>query len=228
MAVLVTRRSFPVLVALALAAGTAGPARADIVLGFDNLTDTASGLPVPQQYGGANFSWSNFYYINSAEFNANNGSPSGFGFGTVSAPAVAYNFNGTAATLSSTSPFNLISGYFTGAWNDNLMLNVQATTGGYNVNQALSATAPTLVTFNFFGVTSVTFMSSGGTKHAGFNGNGTQFVMDNLDLSLLGSSIPEPSPLALGALAAALAGAGRAAVLRARRAGVVSPGNSLS
>jgi hypothetical protein len=215
----VSRRWFLGLVTLALAAGTAGRARADIVLGFDNLTDTASGLPVPQQYGGANFSWSNFFYINSAEFNNNNGSPSGFGFGTVSAPAVAYNFNGNAATLSSTTPFNLISGFFTGAWNDNLVLNVQASTGGYNVTQTLSATAPTLVTFDFFGVTSVTFTSSGGTHHAGFNGNGTQFVMDNLDLSLLGAAIPEPSPLALGALAAALAGAGRSAVHRGRRAG---------
>ncbi len=37
----------------------------------------------------------------------------------------------------------------------------------YNQTNTLSATAPTLVTFNFFGVDEVDFTASGGTRHPG-------------------------------------------------------------
>jgi hypothetical protein len=194
------------------------PARAGNVLTFDNLANTASGLAVPNMYGGSSFTWTNFYYINSAQFNANNGSPSGFGYGTVSSPNVAYNFNGNSATLSSTTPFNLLSGDFTGAWNDNLTFKAQASTGGYVVTRTLSATSPSLVTFDFYGITSVTFTSSGGTKHPGFNGSGTQFVLDNLTVSFgVGSAVPEPSTGVLAGLACAIAGVAGTRWRRRRR-----------
>jgi hypothetical protein len=46
----------------------------------------------------------------------------------------------------------------------------------------LSATTPTLISFNYNGVTRVDFISSGGTQHSGYPYFGTQFVMDNVTI----------------------------------------------
>lgn len=96
---------------------------------------------------------------------------------------VAYNGFGDPAQLSNVSPFELSSGYFTGAWRDGLQLEVKGYIGptlAYDNTYTLSATAPSLLNFDYFGVTSVDFISSGGTHHPGYVPDGTQFVMDNL------------------------------------------------
>ena len=111
--------------------------------------------------------------------------PSGYGAAMVSVAKVAYNPGGAPASISSSSPFALFSAYLTAAWNDNLQVEVQGYNGTalvYDNKYLLSATTPTLVRFNYVGVTSVNFFSSGGTPHLGYTGSGTQFAMDNLNV----------------------------------------------
>jgi hypothetical protein len=58
----------------------------------------------------------------------------------------------------------------------------------------LSATAPTLIAFNYAGVDSVQFISFDGTLHQGYSGDGTHFAMDNMDIT----AVPEPSNYVAG------------------------------
>jgi hypothetical protein len=86
----------------------------------------------------------------------------------------------------SPNPFDLHSGYLTAAWNDNLQLRVVGYNSGtliYDQTYTLQATAPTLINFDFLGVTEVDFIPSGGVHHAGYLGHGTHFVLDNVLIS---------------------------------------------
>ena len=89
----------------------------------------------------------------------------------------------------------LLSAYLTAAWNDNLRVELKGYNGArliYDNTYTLSATAPTLITFNYVGVTSVQFISSGGTLHPGYCGSGEHFVMDNVTV------VPTPpTPMAV-------------------------------
>ena len=113
-------------------------------------------------------------------------------------PKVAYNANGAPASISAASPFILYSAYLTAAFNDNLQLEAQGYIGStlaYDNTYSLMATGPTLISFNYLGVTSVQFISSGGTPHRGYAGAGTEFVMDNLDVFV--QPLPPAPPPAL-------------------------------
>ena len=180
------------LAALSLVA--ARPAAAQTTITFDDLSDNGSGTPIANGYQGLN--WSNFYVLNTNQFPV----PSGYQPGTVSGTNVAYN-GGVPEAINSVTPgstFTLNSGYFTAAWHDNLNLTVTALHNGLTVfskSVTLSATAPTLVNFDFTGVDQVNFDSSGGTHHAGYGGDGTQFALDNLTINGPAST-PEPSSFA--------------------------------
>jgi uncharacterized repeat protein (TIGR03803 family) len=150
--------------------------------------------PVPAGYNSLN--WSNFYYLNGVV------SPSsGYNAGMVSIPKVAYNGYGAPAAISASAPFAFLSAYLTAAWNDNLQVEVQGYNGStlsYDNTYTLSATSPTLIAFNYLGVTSVHFISSGGTPHAGYRGGGSQFVMDNVSVFVVPiAPAPIPMPLAV-------------------------------
>jgi hypothetical protein len=125
---------------------------------------------------------------------------SGYQNGVLSANNVAFNGSGNPAELSSSGPFDLNSAWLTAAWNDGLQLEVQGFAGGtllYDQTYTLNAAAPTLLAFNYLGVDEVSFSSSGGINH-GYDGSGTQFVMDNLTVS-----VPEPSTIGLVIFSAA-------------------------
>ncbi len=112
----------------------------------------------------------------------------------VSPSNIAYNGYGTPAAISAAVPFDLLSAYLTAAWNDNLRVELKGYNGAtlsYDNTYTLSATAPTLFTFDCLGVTSVQFISSGGTVHPGYNGSGEHFVMDNV--SVLFPPVPPSS-----------------------------------
>ena len=146
-------------------------------------------LPIPAGY--QNLIWSNFYYLNGVVSRV-----SGYTAGMVSVPKVAYNFGGTPAAISASAPFVLYSAYLTATWNDNLKLEVQGYNGStlnYDNTYTLSATAPTLISFNYVDVTSVQFISSGGVPHPGYAGSGTEFVMDNVSAYVV--PLPPPPPL---------------------------------
>jgi uncharacterized repeat protein (TIGR03803 family) len=149
---------------------------------FDDLN--GSGLPVPAGYN--NLNWNNFYYRNAETV----GAPSGYPAGMLSASNVAYNGNGSSAIITSSAPFELVSAYLTAVWNDNLQVEVQGYSGAsliYDNTYTLSATAPTLIAFNYTGVTGLQFIASGGTQHSGYSGSGTAFAMDNVSVLTLSS-----------------------------------------
>lgn len=122
--------------------------------------------------------------------------PSGYQAGATSGTSVAYNAYGDPATLSSASSFNLVSGYFTAAWRDGLSLRVVGTGAKtFDMTYALSAFTPTEIVFNWSGVTSVTFSTSGGTFLNSYSGGaGYQFVFDDLRLT---TAVPEPGTYAM-------------------------------
>ena len=154
---------------------------------FDELPGASAAVPT----GYLNLAWSNFYYMNAVAF----GQPSGYVAGMVSPDNVAYNGYGTPAALSASGPFDLLSAYLTAAWYDNLRVEVQGYTGpvlSYDNTYTLSATAPTLITFNYLGVTAVQFICSGGTQHAGYGDSGQEFVLDNMTVVP-----PAPTPMSV-------------------------------
>ena len=164
-----------------LALGGLAFANTNSLVTFDELTPTASGLAVPANY--ASLNWSNFFYIDGVNYAGN---PSGFQAGVVSSNNVAYNAAANPAGIVG-GLFDLNSAYLTAGWNDNLEVEAKGYIGGvlsYDQTYSLSATARTLIQFNYLGVDQVDFVSSGGSHHAGYGGTGTNFVMDNVDLTL--------------------------------------------
>lgn len=152
-------------------------------LTFDDLPPTPTSASVPNMYAGV--MWYNLYYLDGDHYSGN---PSGYGAGVVSPVNVAFNGGGSPAAISNAVPFNLNSAMLTAAWNDNLQVQVIGLLHGaqlYNNTYILSAVSPTLINFNYRGVTEVRFISSGGTPHPGYGGSGTHFVIDNVILTTL-------------------------------------------
>lgn len=177
-------------------------------IGFDDLTDNGFGTPIANGYQGLN--WTNWSVLDTAAFTSFFG-PSGATPGTVSPPNVAFNANGGEAIFSDSSPFTLNSADLTAFWRDSLEVTVTGLLNGVvedTITLALSATAPTLETFNWTDINEVDIAASGGTHHAGYSGSGTQVALDNLTIV----STPEPSSLAI--VGAGLAGLG---IARRRR-----------
>jgi uncharacterized repeat protein (TIGR03803 family) len=192
--------AYNVLISNALGATNSSNAILTVLTGsqelitFDDLPYRI--LPVPAGYG--NLTWSNFDYLNGVVSR-----PSGFNTGVVSLPKIAYNNGGTPAAISASSPFALFSAYLTAGFNDNLQveaLGYNGSTLSYDNTYTLSATNPTLIPFNYVGVTSVQFISSGGTPHRGYIGSGAEFIMDNVSAFVQPVPPPLPPPLAMSLL----------------------------
>ena len=158
----------------------------DPVIGFDDLPGT--GKPVPANYHGLNYN--NLNYLSTLGVT----NASGYLAGVVTSYEVVYNDFGNPASITA-GLFDLVSADLTAAWNDNLQFVAQGYIKGtlvYSQTNLLSATAPTLVQFNFYGVDEVVFSSSGGTRYGGYVGSGTQFVLDNLSVT---TYVPYSAPL---------------------------------
>ncbi len=149
---------------------------------------------LPTNYGG--LTWNNFS-VTAGVIDTN----SGYQPAVISPRNVAFNLNGSSATISNSSPFNLLSGYFTAAWNDNLKLEAKGYVGNalvFSQTNTLSAVAPTLLTLNFLGVNKVVFRAFGGTPHHGYSysdppySGGTWFAVD--DLTFCETSVGTVSP----------------------------------
>jgi hypothetical protein len=144
----------------------------DDIIGYPLTEDNS----IPNGYAGLN--WNSFGVINAINYPIN---PSGYSNGIISSPNDTYNDFGNPCSitaLTTNDTFNLNSGYFTAAWNNNLNLNVIAYDVSNNIlyqnNYTLQTSAPLLITFNWTNIYQVTFNSSGGTN-AGLNSNGTYF-----------------------------------------------------
>jgi len=92
--------------------------------------------------------------------------------------------------------------YLTAAWNTGLIVDFQGTRNGmfpayYHRSVTVDPWAPTLVQLDFAGIDAIYIVGYGG-KNAGLGGGGENFVMDNLEYSL----VPEPglALLVLGSL----------------------------
>jgi hypothetical protein len=176
-------------------------------LTFDDINAGQIAAQIPNGYGGVN--WDNFYTLDAVNFDLN---PSGYNNGLVSNNNVAYNGFANPASISAiSSPFSLVSGYFTGAWNNGLTIDVVGQVAGVNTyftSFVVDSAKPTLETFNWSNLSSVTFSSSGGAS-AGFAGGGEHFALDNLTLNGVASAVPEPSTwvmmfIGLGVVGAAM------------------------
>jgi hypothetical protein len=161
-------------------------------LTFDELPNPAYGT-IPSNYGG--LQWTNFSYLNTVVDTASFGT-SGYTFGTVSSPRVAYNAGGRPASLMDATPFTLDSAYLTGVANDGLQVEVQGFVGStlaYDRIYTVNSTAPAFIVFDYVGVNLVTFNSFGGVPHGYPSVRGVHFAMDNLTIN----AVPEPSGCAL-------------------------------
>jgi hypothetical protein len=158
------------------------------VLTFDDLNVLENDTPIPNGYGGLN--WSNMYCqkLSLLPFD------SGYQHGAVSGTNVAYNGFGNAASVS-VGTFTFNGAYLTGAWNDGLNITVTGLLSGnpiYSQTVVVNTVTPTFFNFNYTGIDTLTFNSFGGTDHGYGDANGTQFVMDNFTINT-----PEPCSLAL-------------------------------
>lgn len=169
------------------------------VITFDDIpAGVGSTGKIPSGYSGLN--WSDGFallppasYFGSPPILAN-----GYSLAVVSGPNVAYNTSEGALSIFSTSTFTFNSVFMTAAWDDDVHITVTGSLKGVfedTKTVILSATAPTLFTFDWSGIDNVTFTPSGGTHHPGYDGgyythSGPMFVMDNLDVV---TAVPEPS-----------------------------------
>jgi len=190
----------------ALLAASLGAAHADVLTFEGQSTAT----PISNGYGGLN--WTNFYSHTGTD--TANYAGTGYVNGLVSGVLDVFNGNGAPATVSASTAagFSLADAYFTGAWNNDLQIVATATfeDGTHDARTFLvSTTGPVDEHFNWNGLASVTFASSGGTLQPGLHGSGVQFVMDNFNTT---PAVPEASNAALLA-----AGIGLLAVAARRR-----------
>ena len=165
---------------------------------FDDL-DGSGNQTISNGYNGLN--WNNFYTYDAVNDPASL-NPSGYQFAAISANNVAFNGFGNSAVVSNTL-FNLNSAYLTAIWRDNLTVEVIGSLLGvsiYDNTYVLSATAPTLINFNYLGIDSVEFsIFSGGTHHPGYEAfDGTQFAVDNLTINETnGTGVPDGGSTAM-------------------------------
>jgi hypothetical protein len=136
-----------------------------LVINFDSLDGSASG-PITNGYSGLN--WSNFWSSRGSDI-----PNSGYAAGVVSSPNIAFNAYGNPASFSSTAQFNLVSAYFTAAFNPGqiTVLGLNSGTQLYSTTFSVVKTSPTLTSFNWSGINEVRFST-----------NFSQFVIDNLCL----------------------------------------------
>jgi len=180
------KKFFVMIIAVALLVfGAAAGARAT-VLTFDDLSNSQ----IANGYGGLN--WANMYVLNGADY------APGYGYnnGRVSGDMVAFNANGTSATVSNGS-FDFNGAYLTGAHNNGLSIDVHGYLGAvllYSQTVVVDIYTPTWFDFNFLGIDNLIFDSYGGVD-AGNGGSGTHFAMDNFTYNA--APVPEPSTMIL-------------------------------
>jgi hypothetical protein len=149
---------------------------------FDDLDPYWSdGNPVPAGYAG--LMWVNF---NSMYVPSYHGSSTGYVAGMASENFVVYNYLAGIAEFSASEPFTFVGAYLTAAWLDGLEITVDGYVGLQLVYTSTVKVSPTVrqyFTFDYKGVTGVTFTPSGGTLATQSSGDGPFFVLDNLEIT---------------------------------------------
>jgi hypothetical protein len=150
---------------------------------------------VPNGYG--SLVWDNFSYLDSTQVEGLNG----YLNGTVSGQQLAFNGQGALpASISDPTPFNVNAVYMTAAWDITLSVEVVGSRNGtvmYDRTFDVVDTGPTLFSLNYLNVDRVQFISLSGTRDFAFQGQGDEFAIDNLSVT-----VPEPAIPAVAAFAA--------------------------
>ncbi len=169
------------------------------IVDFDDLPASSDGYAIGTGYAGLN--WNNFYRLTGLSYP----SPSGYHAGIISPENIAFNAYGHPASILALgdATFSVQSAFLTGAWNDDLQIQLQgfrdgSLVSGYDFSVLVSATEPTKVLIGFENIDELKFTASGGTRYQGYQGVGTQFVLDDLALgSGPAQAVPEPSTYGL-------------------------------
>lgn len=177
------KKSYKYLICLALSCLGINAAHAN-VLTFDDLSAEAEAY-IDNGYGGLN--WSNFwvqdpYLIGVSDIE------SGFYSGVVSDNYSAFNANGEVAEITSATPFDFNSAYFSAAYRWGLNVIATGFLNGSQVAQqqfTVNTDAASLVALNFTGIDRLTFETIGGDEYIG---SGYHFTMDNANVT----TVPVP------------------------------------
>jgi hypothetical protein len=171
-------------------------AASGLTITFDDLpSPTPPALPlIPSGYQG--FDWGLMQYFDPI---AHIAGASGYHGGLASSPHVAFNNGGNDVTVTSATPFDLVSVSLAAAWNDGLQVRIQGFLGAslahdVTVNPIYSATlgaGAQVFQLGFTNVDRLLFSSFGGVDVPGDGGAGTHFVLDNMVV------VPEPSAVVL-------------------------------
>jgi hypothetical protein len=154
---------------------------------FDNFT----GFQDVGTQGGVTFN--SFTSLDTTTYNT-----SGYTNGVVSLNNVAFTY-GDDGSVTSASPFTFNSVYLTSAWNHDEIVDIVGSLNGqqlFSRSLILDVYAPTLETFNWAGIDTVTFSVHGGTQSE-YSGGGSFLAYDNFRINEATSAIPEPSSIAL-------------------------------
>lgn len=155
-----------------------------------NATNNPSVNNVPNGYGGLNWTSFQFFHpVSCAVAPSQSGCPANFGLqnGLISSPNDVFSVGG-AGNISSSTPFDVVSGYFTGVWRDGVQVTVTGVNGPANttctVTFSVNTTGPTFEVLNVNDVTTVTLSGSGGTLAPNVLpvDNNPDFVLDNLTI----------------------------------------------
>ena len=178
--------------------GATSAANAEII-DFDDIELGSEGWVLPIG------NYVDLYFANFGAYTDEIHNNGGYGNGVVSGTQAAYQAGGAPAsviaTSSAESSLDFYSGFFTAGWRDDLDIRVRAFVGTdneeiYNEVFQISTDGPTFLEFNIEGARMVTFESYGGT-YAGFGTDGTNFIMDDLNVT-----IPAPAGMLLLGLGA--------------------------
>ncbi len=178
------------------------------VLTFDDVaTDPGSTWEaIPNGYGGLN--WSNFWVL-APQLDLSLDPSLGWQNGLVSGDFLAYNQAGAVAEVSSGSVFDFDGAYFNASYRDGLQVTATGWKNGaqlYQTSIEVDTNAAQYFAFNFSGIDSLRFESSGGIAPDVWDG--TQFNIDNF--SFKPAPVPVPAAVWLfGSGIIGLAGAAR-------------------
>jgi hypothetical protein len=204
--------------ALFLAAGAVtgiSPAQAT-VLTFEDISPRNPDESIPNGYKG--LAWNNF---DSFDPVATGVPVSGYQPGTTSGKFVAFNDHGNQASISAASPFHFVGGNFTAAWRNGLELTITGLRNGqveHTATLTLQTTSYRAVQLDWKDVDALVFSAIGGVNPS-LGGDGTHFVMDDLNIA---GRVPIPCSLVL-----LLTGCGALTALGAQRHWRVTPEKQL-